>query len=72
MLVLPLVALVVTVAIGWTDRVIFWLETAGLWSFAIYWVVVGIELRRDQEHWLITILNKAAELLMQLLGTAQD
>ena len=30
-----------------STRVIFWLETAGVWSFGVYWAVKSLELRRS-------------------------
>lgn len=42
------------------DRLILWLEWAGIWAFSIYWILKSVEIlmTHDEENWFNSMQNK--------------
>jgi hypothetical protein len=47
MLASPLTAFIVNSIIGTETSFVFFIEVAGIWAFAAYWLIKGSELKRS-------------------------
>jgi hypothetical protein len=48
MILFPAIGFVLAVIFGAEQRHIYWIELAGIWTFAAYWITKSIELRQSQ------------------------
>jgi hypothetical protein len=46
----PLVGLLLAIVFG-AERHVFWIEAAGIWAFAAYWLTKSLELRESEQNW---------------------
>lgn len=60
----PLVGLILAVFSGAVQRHVFWIEAAGIWAFAAYWLTKSLELRQSQAE-----VKAASGTLTQPLGS---
>jgi hypothetical protein len=63
MILFPAAAFVFTSLFGWQSRLIFWLETLGLWAFSFFWFVKGADLQTARGQRKSRLTKRAEQLL---------